>query len=178
MQTINYMPTKGINSCVGPGKYIYSFSDPWCFFVRSIYIYLSRFFVHRWLGHFVQILIHSLTNDNLTLHHWVCNSGFSSSHAAVLQLVGAVTVLLHFPPYHLTHTHPVTNTRRRANLMNELGSGKTYLDLGCRLALERRGPKQDKLFPAGDAAFLANHDGGGGGAATAVPALHQPGLHG
>lgn len=56
----------------------------------------------------------------------------------------------------------------------------TYLDLGCRLALKRRGPKQDKLFvPAGDAAFLANHDGGAGVAAAAAPAaLHQPGLHG
>ena len=55
-----------------------------------------------------------------------------------------------------------------------------YLDLGCRLALKRRGPEQDKLlFPAGDACFLANHDGGAGGAAAAVPAaLHQPGLHG
>lgn len=91
------------------------------------YIYLSRFFVHRWsLGHFVQILIHSLTNDNLTLHHWVCNSGFSSSHAAVLQLVGAVTVLLHFPPYHLPLIQLI-------NII-ELGSRKIAVqEVGTRL---------------------------------------------
>jgi len=63
-------------------------------------MYLSRFLVHRWLGHFVQVLIHSFANNNLTLN-WVCNN-FVSLHAAAVRQLVAVTVLLHFPRYHLT----------------------------------------------------------------------------
>lgn len=67
-------------------------------FVTSIY--LSRFLVQQWLGHFVQVFIHSFIISKDLMLHWVCSK--LSLHTTVPRLIAVVVVLLHFPSYHLT----------------------------------------------------------------------------